>query len=122
MLVPNLCQMVNVSPSLSLLDTSPNIKRQGRLAIDTVIREIIQPVIERSCAMAFLTTKELTSKDFANAPEHDVSKVRRAAMQMVQQLAGSLALVPSKELLRLLDGKLTPKHPKSKYSCRSKHD
>ncbi|KAI0564695.1 CCR4-NOT subunit 1 TTP binding [Gracilaria domingensis] len=104
MLVPNLSQMVNVSPALGLLETSPNLKRLVPLAIDRAIREIIQPVVERSCAIAFLTTKELTSKDFANAPEHDVNKVRRAAMQMVQQLAGSLALVTSKEPLRVSMG------------------
>eukprot|EP00178_Gracilaria_changii_P006365 TRINITY_DN2096_c0_g1_i1.p1 TRINITY_DN2096_c0_g1~~TRINITY_DN2096_c0_g1_i1.p1 ORF type:complete len:2377 (+),score=263.96 TRINITY_DN2096_c0_g1_i1:277-7407(+) len=104
MLVPNLHQMVNMSPSLGLLDTSPNLKRLVPVAIDRAIREIIQPVVERSCAIAFLTTKELTTKDFANAPEHEISKVRRAAMQMVQQLAGSLALVTSKEPLRVSMG------------------
>ncbi|CAN8065506.1 unnamed protein product [Agarophyton chilense] len=104
MLVPNLSQMINVSPSLGLLDTSPNLKRLIPIAIDRAVREIIQPVVERSCAIAFLTTEELTSKDFANASEHDANKVRRAAMRMVQQLAGSLALVTSKEPLRVSMG------------------
>ena len=100
--IPNLAQYITVSPSLVLLQSYPNLKRMIPLAIDRAIREIIQPVVERSCAIAFLTTKELTLKDFANEP--DLSKVRRAALQMVQQLAGSLALVTSKEPLRVSMG------------------
>lgn len=101
-LVPNLSQYVQVSPSLDLFQSSPHLKRLIPIAIDRAIREIIQPVVERSCAIAFLTTKELTLKDFAN--EADLGKVRRAALQMVQQLAGSLALVTSKEPLRVSMG------------------
>lgn len=99
-LFPNIHQYVQVSNSL--LQTNPNLKRLIPFAIDRAIREIIQPVVERSCAIAFLTTKELTLKDFANEP--DIGKVRRAALQMVQQLAGSLALVTSKEPLRVSMG------------------
>lgn len=102
MLIPTLSQYIQVSPSLVLFQTSPHLKRLIPIAIDRAIREIIQPVVERSCAIAFLTTKELTLKDFANEP--DVSKIRRAALQMVQQLAGSLALVTSKEPLRVSMG------------------
>lgn len=101
-LLPNLAAYITISPSLVLFQNNPNLKRLLPLAIDRAIREIIQPVVERSCAIAFLTTKELTLKDFAN--ESDFSKVRRAALQMVQQLAGSLALVTSKEPLRVSMG------------------
>lgn len=102
MLIPTLAQYIQVSPSLVLFQTSPQLKRLIPIAIDRAIREIIQPVVERSCAIAFLTTKELTLKDFADEP--DVTKIRRAALQMVQQLAGSLALVTSKEPLRVSMG------------------
>lgn len=102
MLVPNLASFITISPSLLLFQQNPNLKRLLPLAIDRAIREIIQPVVERSCAIAFLTTKELTLKDFANEP--DLGTVRRAALQMVQQLAGSLALVTSKEPLRVSMG------------------
>lgn len=101
-LIPNLGQYITISPTLILFQTNPNLKRILPIAIDRAIREIIQPVVERSCAIAFLTTKELTLKDFANEP--DTGKVRRAALQMVQQLAGSLALVTSKEPLRVSMG------------------
>lgn len=100
--IPNLANYIAVSPSLLVFQQNPSLKRLLPLAIDRAIREIIQPVVERSCAIAFLTTKELTLKDFANEP--DLGKVRRAALQMVQQLAGSLALVTSKEPLRVSMG------------------
>lgn len=100
--IPNLANYITISPTLVLFQTHPNLKRILPFAIDRAIREIIQPVVERSCAIAFLTTKELTLKDFANEP--DTAKLRRAALQMVQQLAGSLALVTSKEPLRVSMG------------------
>ncbi|PXF48972.1 hypothetical protein BWQ96_01314 [Gracilariopsis chorda] len=61
-LVPNLSQLVTVSPSSGLLESSLNLKRLIPIAIGHAIREIIQPVVERSCAIAYLTTKELTSR------------------------------------------------------------
>ncbi|CDF36049.1 unnamed protein product [Chondrus crispus] len=100
--IPNLANYITISPSLVVFQQNPSLKRLLPLAIDRAIREIIQPVVERSCAIAFLTTKELTLKDFANEP--DLGKVRKAALQMVQQLAGSLALVTSKEPLRVSMG------------------
>lgn len=102
MLVPNLAQFIHVNPSLVLFQSSPHLKRLIPVAIDRAIKEIIQPVVDRSCAIAFLTTKELTIKDFAN--EADLNKVKWAALQMVQQLAESLALVTSKEPLRVSMG------------------
>lgn len=98
-LVSNLGAYVTVSPSLSLFQTHPSLKHVLPIAIDRAVREIIHPVVERSCAIAFLTTKELTLKDFGG--ERDTSSVRRAAGQMVQQLAGSLAMVTSKEPLKM---------------------
>lgn len=100
--IPNLAQHITVSPTLALFQNSPNLKRLLPIAVDRAVREIIQPVVERSCAIASLTTRELTMKDFANEP--DVSKIRKAALQMVQQLAGSLALVTCKEPLRVSMG------------------
>lgn len=102
MAFPVINQYVQISSSLVLFQTNPSLKRGVASAIDRAITEIIQPVVERSCAIAFFTTKELTLKDFANEP--DMGKIRRAAHQMVQQLAGSLALVTSKEPLRVSIG------------------
>ena len=71
-------------------------------AIDRAIREIIQPVVERSVTIACVTTRELMLKDFAMEP--DEQRMRKAAQLMVQNLAGSLALVTCKEPLRVSMG------------------
>ena len=68
------------------------------VAVDRAIREIIQPVVERSVTIACITSKELVVKDFAM--EGDETKMRKAAQLMVSNLAGSLALVTCKEPLR----------------------
>ncbi|PXF39649.1 General negative regulator of transcription subunit 1 [Gracilariopsis chorda] len=120
MLVANFSQLVTVSASSGLLESSPNLKRLIPIAIGHAIREIIQPVVERSCAIAYLTTKELTSKDVAN--EHDLGKVRRAAMQMAQQLAGSLDLVTSKKTIKGIYGKPALYGFESQCRCRPEPD
>lgn len=87
------------NPALSFVANSPNFKRIVLTAIDHAIREIIVPVVERSVTIAGISTRELTAKDFAM--EGDQQKLRHAAHLMVQNLAGSLALVTCKEPLRL---------------------
>jgi len=69
------------------------------VAIDRAIREIIQPVVERSVTIACVTTRELMLKDFAMEP--DEVRMKKAAQLMAQTLAGSLALVTCKEPLRV---------------------
>lgn len=68
------------------------------MIVDREIREIIQPVVERSVTIACITTKEIVSKDFAM--ESDEAKMRKAGQLMVANLAGSLALVTCREPLR----------------------
>ena len=82
-----------------MFSSNPALKRLVCLAIDRAIREIIAPVVERSVTIAGISTRELTMKDFAM--EGDESKMATAAHLMVQNLAGSLALVTCKEPLRL---------------------
>lgn len=55
--------------------------------------------MERSCTIACITTRELILKDFS--AETDVNKIRQAAHQMVEYLAGALALVTCKDPLRV---------------------
>lgn len=102
LVLPNFSHMVNVSSSIGIFQASPSLKSLLPIAIDRALKDIIQPVVERSCAIASLTTRELTLKDFEN--ESSMSKIRKAALQMVQQLAGSLALVTCKEPLRVSMG------------------
>jgi CCR4-NOT transcription complex subunit 1 len=75
------------------------LERMIYAAIERAIREIIHPVVERSVTIAAISTRELITKDFAM--ESDESKMRKAAHQMAQNLAGSLALVTCKEPLRI---------------------
>ncbi|GAA5970047.1 hypothetical protein JCM3765_004764 [Sporobolomyces pararoseus] len=94
--LPNL---VVFNPQLSLFASNNSLRRLVCVAIDRAIREIIAPVVERSVTIAGISTRELTMKDFAM--EGDESKMGTAAHLMVQNLAGSLALVTCKEPLRL---------------------
>jgi CCR4-NOT transcription complex subunit 1 len=108
--IPNLAAYVSVNPSLpQLLQqaggggalsslTTAALKRFVPLAVDKAIREIIQPVVERSVTIACITTKEIVTKDFAM--ESDELKMRKAGQLMVANLAGSLALVTCREPLR----------------------
>jgi CCR4-NOT transcription complex subunit 1 len=108
--IPNLAAYVTVNPSLTQLLqqsaqggaleslTGPSLKRSVPIAVDRAIREIIQPVVERSVTIACITTKEIVTKDFAM--ESDENKMRKAGQLMVANLAGSLALVTCREPLR----------------------
>ena len=78
--------------------TTASLKRTVPIAVDRAIREIIQPVVERSVTIACITTKEIVTKDFAM--ESDENKMRKAGQLMVANLAGSLALVTCREPLR----------------------
>ena len=68
-------------------------------AVDQSIVEILKPVVDRSVTIALITTKELVLKDFAF--DGDCDRIIEAAEQIVQNLAGSLALVTCREPLRI---------------------
>mmetsp|Transcript_10959 Transcript_10959/g.21740 ORF Transcript_10959/g.21740 Transcript_10959/m.21740 type:complete len:2215 (+) Transcript_10959:404-7048(+) len=107
--IPNLAAYVNVNPNLTQLFhqvqggplaanvTAEVLKRSVPIAVDRAIREIIQPVVERSVSIACITTKSIATKDFAM--ESDENKMRKGAQLMVANLAGSLALVTCREPL-----------------------
>lgn len=78
--------------------TAPTLKRIVHHSIDRAIREIINPVVERSVTIAGISSRDLVQKDFGM--EGDAIKMRHAAHLMVQNLAGNLALVTCKEPLR----------------------
>lgn len=100
--IPNLAAYVSINSSLILFQQQAGLKRVIPVAVDRAIREIIQPVVERSVTIACITTRELIVKDFVN--EGDDAKMRKAAHLMVSNLAGSLALVTCKEPLRVSIG------------------
>ncbi len=81
------------------LNRGLELKKMVAQAVDAAIQEIIPPVIARSVTIALVTTRELTVKDFALEP--DDRKFMKGAQHMIQNLAGSLALVTCREPLRL---------------------
>lgn len=97
--VPNLAPYIAFNPQITLFSTQPATKRLVLQAFTESIREIIGPVVERAVAIAVVSTRDLVSKDFVM--EMDENKMRKAAHMMAQNLAASLAMVTSKEPLRL---------------------
>ncbi|KAI7893233.1 CCR4-Not complex component, Not1-domain-containing protein [Mucor mucedo] len=97
--IPNLAPYIAFNPQISLYSTQPAAKRLVLQAFTESIREIIGPVVERAVAIAVVSTRDLVSKDFVM--EMDETKMRKAAHMMSQNLAASLAMVTSKEPLRL---------------------
>ncbi|PRP81377.1 hypothetical protein PROFUN_11064 [Planoprotostelium fungivorum] len=97
--IGQLSSYIHVSAAIPLFTQQPSLKTVVPLAIDRAIREIITPVVDRSVTIASITTRELVHKDFAT--EGDEQKMRKATHSMVQNLAGSLALVTCKEPLRI---------------------
>lgn len=109
--IPNLAAYVTINPNLGQLFENPSwtpvlnisnavLKRAVPIAVDRAIREIIQPVVERSVTIACSTTKEIVTKDYAM--ESDENKMLKAAQLMVANLSGSLALVTCREPLRVV--------------------
>lgn len=87
--IPNLSTYVTISPTLQYFAQNPSQRRLVSLGIDRAIREIIQPVVERSVAIASVTTKQLILKDYAAEPNEQ--NFRAGAHMMASNLAGSLA-------------------------------
>ena len=97
--IPNLASYVTINQTLPFFVSNPGHRRLVPLAIDRAIREIIQPVVERSVSIATISTKALIMKDFALEPNE--TQLRNGAHLMISNLAGSLALVTCKEPLRI---------------------
>ena len=68
-------------------------------ALENAIKEIISPVISRSVTIAMITTREIGLKDFAY--ESDENKIKRGINLILQNLAGSLALVTCRDPLKM---------------------
>lgn len=90
---------VVISPTVASFFRGIPVKELIELSLDTSVREIIAPVVERSAHIACITTRELIIKDFAM--ESNEAKMRRAAHQMVHNLTGNLAIFTGKEPLRV---------------------
>mmetsp|Transcript_35 Transcript_35/g.39 ORF Transcript_35/g.39 Transcript_35/m.39 type:complete len:132 (-) Transcript_35:652-1047(-) len=75
------------------------LKNMVAQALDKAIKDILPPVISRSVTIALITTKELVTMDFALEP--DENKYLKGSILMIQNLAGNLALVTSREPLKV---------------------
>ena len=91
--------VINSEISKVLQELDPNYITHIKKAIDSSVSGILKPVIERSVTIALITTREIVLKDFALDPNGN--KLLEAANQMVQCLAGSLAMVTCREPLRM---------------------
>jgi CCR4-NOT transcription complex subunit 1 len=122
--IPNLASYITVSAQVASGPAGAMLRRIAPVAVDRAIREIIQPVVERSVTIACITTKELVTKDFATEP--DEGRMRKAAQLMVSNLAGSLALVTCKEPLRVSIAKhlraLLQQQPGTNLSGNDQHE
>ena len=74
-MIPNLAAYITINEALVLFQQTPSLKRVVPVAVDRAIRDIIQPVVERSVTIGVMTTRELVNKDFAMEP--DETKLRQ---------------------------------------------
>jgi CCR4-NOT transcription complex subunit 1 len=94
----------DVGPNLTIPSVSEMVVSSSRLheivrnALTRALQDIIQPVVDRSVAIAAIATQQMIRKDFAT--EMDENRMRTSAISMVKATAGSLAQVTSKEPLR----------------------
>ena len=99
--IPKLAALA-VVPTLAVFDRVPLLKGVVPVALDRAIREIIQPVVERSVTIACTTTRDLVVKDFAT--DSDPARFATAAHLMVSNLCCSLTQVTCQDLLRVSIG------------------
>ncbi|KAL8886494.1 MAG: hypothetical protein Q9215_005812 [Flavoplaca cf. flavocitrina] len=97
--LPDFSRDLRFPPSSGSPATQARLREIVQAAVQRAILEIIAPVVERSVTIAGIATRNLIHKDFAR--EEDEERIRKAALQMVRQLSGSLALVTCKEPLRM---------------------
>eukprot|EP00761_Pharyngomonas_kirbyi_P006841 gb/GECH01006850.1/.p1 GENE.gb/GECH01006850.1/~~gb/GECH01006850.1/.p1 ORF type:complete len:2071 (+),score=422.78 gb/GECH01006850.1/:1-6213(+) len=89
---------VVINPNIVLFSKYAHMKNSVYIGIDRSIQDIITPVVERAVTIACYTTRDLITKDFGM--ESDENKMRQSAHMMVQNLAGNLAMVTSKDPLK----------------------
>ncbi len=68
------------------------------MAIDQSIKDIIQPVLERSVSNTLETTRELVIKDYMG--DSNEKRLKEGAEAMITNLTWNLALVTCRDPLR----------------------
>eukprot|EP00331_Platyophrya_macrostoma_P013910 CAMPEP_0176423326 /NCGR_PEP_ID=MMETSP0127-20121128/10218_1 /TAXON_ID=938130 /ORGANISM="Platyophrya macrostoma, Strain WH" /LENGTH=191 /DNA_ID=CAMNT_0017804257 /DNA_START=103 /DNA_END=675 /DNA_ORIENTATION=+ len=96
--VSDLIEHITINKALlNLVDF--DLKSVVAQALDKAISEIIPQVVSRSVAIAMLTAKEIVLKDFALEPNE--AKFLQGTNLIVQNLAGGLATVTTREPLKV---------------------
>ena len=95
---PDLEPLLKFPPANGSAASQARLRQVVLEAVRHAMLDIVGSVVERSVTIATIATSSLIQKDFAC--EADEDRVRKAAQQMVRQLASSLALVTSKEPLK----------------------
>eukprot|EP01130_Rhizamoeba_saxonica_P016258 TRINITY_DN7482_c0_g1_i1.p1 TRINITY_DN7482_c0_g1~~TRINITY_DN7482_c0_g1_i1.p1 ORF type:complete len:2042 (-),score=367.44 TRINITY_DN7482_c0_g1_i1:55-5421(-) len=86
---------MNINPNLNIPHDYDNILLQ---CVNASIKEVLNVVRESSVMIASITARELVRKDFAMEP--DENAMLTSATYIVQNLAGNLASVTSKDTLK----------------------
>ena len=76
--------------------TSSSVEAVVDQGMQLAMKELLQPVVERSVVIASISTRELIAKDY---PLPSLQK-QQAAQHMIQHLSGALAMVTCKEPIR----------------------
>ncbi|GME93150.1 unnamed protein product [Ambrosiozyma monospora] len=98
LMVPQVLQILNWLLKLRLNINKLKVVRLFQLALTKAVREILPPVVNRTNAVALVTTKSLVLKDFSL--EVDDLKLRKVYINTVRQLSEALTLASCKDLLR----------------------
>jgi CCR4-NOT transcription complex subunit 1 len=98
-LTPEFLSMMGLAQETLKPESETTLRRIIAEAVDQSIIEILPPVVDRSVTIALITTRELVLKDFAF--DYNWNRILKAADLIVQNLAGSLALVTCREPLKM---------------------
>ncbi|KAL8305261.1 hypothetical protein RB600_008238 [Gaeumannomyces tritici] len=97
--IPDISSLLQIPPTNEMVVSTSRLTEIVRTAINKALHDIIQPVVDRSVTIAAISTQQMVHKDFCTEP--DENRVRTSAINMVKATAGSLALVTSREPLRV---------------------
>ncbi|EHA56658.1 hypothetical protein MGG_02476 [Pyricularia oryzae 70-15] len=97
--IPDLTPFLQIPPVNEMVVSHERMTQITNQAITKALSDIIGPVVDRSVTIAAISTQQMIHKDFGTEP--DENRVRTSAINMVKATAGSLALVTSREPLRV---------------------
>jgi len=91
----SLMSHIQISSSLQLLQSNPNLKQYVRSAVEKAIQDLLLPVVDRSIKYTINACEHIIKKDFALDPEE--SRMRIAAHHMMRYLTAGMAMITSRD-------------------------